>query len=174
MTSLQNIDKQKLEMEIFAPMNPDFNRKVLKMTMDDVVKVALDQKPVSLYKAYKHEEEKTIDILMLMLIQFQNFYGCKSKMEKTQLEEVSYLIIQQFRHLNYYDLAMCLKLAKLNEKIYDRIDGGMILEWLTKYEKQRTDMIVCEREKQKAQNNAEWSGLGERSSEISIKDFFKK
>lgn len=173
MTSLQNIDRQKLEMEIFAPMNPDFNRKVLKMTMDDVVKIALDQKPVSLFKAFKHEEEKTIDIIMLMLIQFQNFYGCKSKMEKPQLEEASYLIIQQFRHLNYFDLAMCLKMAKLNEKIYDRIDGGMILEWLTKYEQQRTGMIVAEREKQKAQQNAEWSGLGERSSEISIKDFFK-
>ena len=35
-------------------------------------------------------------------------------------------------------------------------------------------MIVQEREKQKAQNNAEWSALGERTSEMTIKNFLKK
>jgi hypothetical protein len=94
-------------------------------------------------------------------------------MEKVQLEETAYMIVQNFRHLNYYDIGMCLKQAKLHTKVYDRIDGGMILELLTNYDINRTGMIVNEREKQKAQQNAEWSGLGERSSEITIKDLLK-
>lgn len=168
MTSLQNIDDN-----FFAPMNPSFNKDVLKLDMNGIIKIALEEKPVSIYKSYKIAEEKTIDMIMLMLIQFQNFYNCKSKMEKVQLEETAYMIVQNFRHLNYYDIGMCLKQAKLHTKVYDRIDGGMILELLTRYDIDRTGMIVNEREKQKAQQNAEWSGLGERSSEITIKDLLK-
>ncbi len=168
MTSLQNIDDN-----FFAPMHPSFNKDVLKLDMNGIIKIALEEKPISIYKSYKIAEEKTIDMIMLMLIQFQNFYNCKSKMEKVQLEETAYMIVQNFRHLNYYDIGMCLKQAKLHTKVYDRIDGGMILELLTNYDINRTGMIVNEREKQKAQQNAEWSGLGERSSEITIKDLLK-
>jgi len=95
-------------------------------------------------------------------------------MNKSQLEDTAMYIISQLRHLNYYDIALCLKYARLTEKIYDRIDGGMILEWLTKHDIERTGLIVQEREKQKAQNNAEWSALGERTSEMTIKNFLKK
>jgi hypothetical protein len=168
MTSLQNIDDN-----FFAPMHPSFNKDVLKLDMNGIIKIALEEKPISIYKSYKIAEEKTIDMIMLMIIQFQNFYNCKSKMEKVQLEETAYMIVQNFRHLNYYDIGMCLKQAKLHTKVYDRIDGGMILELLTSYDINRTGMIVNEREKQKAQQNAEWSGLGERSSEITIKDLLK-
>lgn len=168
MTSLQNIDDN-----FFAPMHPSFNKDVLKLDMNGIIKIALEEKPISIYKSYKIAEEKTIDMIMLMIIQFQNFYNCKSKMEKVQLEETAYMIVQNFRHLNYYDIGMCLKQAKLHTKVYDRIDGGMILELLTNYDINRTGMIVNEREKQKAQQNAEWSGLGERSSEITIKDLLK-
>ncbi len=168
MTSLQNTNDN-----FFAPMHPSFNKDILKLDMNGIIKIALEDKPVSIYKSYKIAEEKTIDMLMLMLIQFQNFYNCKSKMDKPQLEETAYILIQNFRHLNYYDIAMCLKEAKLHTKVYDRIDGGMILELLTRYDIDRTGMIVNEREKQKAQQNAEWSGLGKRSSEITIKDLFR-
>lgn len=168
MKSLQNTDST-----FFAPMNPSFNKDVLKLDMNGIVKLALIDKPVSIFKSFKLSEEKTIDVIMLMLIQFQDFYGCKSKMQRPQLEETAYLIVQNFRHLNYYDIGVCLKQAKLNTKVYDRIDGGMILELLTRYDIDRTGMIVTEREKQKAQQNAEWSSLGERSSEISIKSLLK-
>ena len=94
-------------------------------------------------------------------------------MEKHQLEETAYLITQKFGHFNWYDISMCLKLAKINEKIFDRIDGGMILEWLVRYDITRTGMIVTEREKQHSQNNSNWSSLSERSSVQRLKDFLK-
>lgn len=153
------------------PLSANFKIDVLKMKMDNLVTFVLDKKPTTLYKNFLHNEEKTIDIVMLMLIQFQDFYNCKSKMDKPQLMETAYIICQKFRHLNYYDLGLSLRDAKMKEKIYDRIDGGMILEWLFKYDINRTGMIVTKREESKAQNNAEWSALGERSSIQKLRDF---
>tara|TARA_R100001244_G_scaffold132321_1_gene108188 strand:+ start:3198 stop:3689 length:492 start_codon:yes stop_codon:yes gene_type:complete len=155
------------------PISSDFKRNVLKMRMNDIVEIALVHKPTSIYRQYKDDEEKTIDILMLMLIQFQDFYNCKRTMNKEQLMEVAYLICESFRHFNNYDIAMCLKHAKTSEKLYDRIDGGMIMEWLTRYDIERTGMIVTKREQSKAQQNAEWSALGERSSVQKLKEFLK-
>lgn len=168
MTSLPSTDNKML-----TPIQPEFNKQILKMKMNDIVSIALEQKPPSLTKQMKMEEEKTIDIIMLLLIKFQDFYNCKSKMEKHQLEETAYLITQKFGHFNWYDISMCLKLAKINEKIFDRIDGGMIMEWLVKYDITRTGMIVTEREKQHSQNNSNWSTLSERSSVQRLKDFLK-
>ena len=68
---------------------------------------------------------------------------------------------------------MTLKVAKINEKIYDRIDGGMILEWLMKHDIKRTGLIINEREKQKTKQNSEWANLSERSSIQKLKDFLR-
>lgn len=161
-------------LNISNPISKEFKMDVMKMNTQGLVKFVLEDKPTSIHKLHKEDSEKTIDTIMLMLIQFQDFYNCKSKMNKSQLEDTAMYIISQLRHLNYYDIALCLKYARLTEKIYDRIDGGMILEWLTKHDIERTGLIVQEREKQKAQNNAEWSALGERTSEMTIKNFLKK
>ena len=169
MTSLQNIDRN-----ILSPVNPKFNRNILKMKMNDVVELQLNNPPVSLYKSYKENEEKTVDILMLMMLKFQDFYNCKSKMNREQVEETAFLIIERYRGLNFVDIGMCLKLAKMQEKIYDRIDGGMILGWLDLYDKTKTNLIVLERQKQKTKQESEWSALGERTSQISLKDWMRQ
>tara|TARA_R110000787_G_scaffold184562_2_gene296468 strand:- start:279 stop:725 length:447 start_codon:yes stop_codon:yes gene_type:complete len=146
---------------------------VLKMKMPDLVDFVLESKPVSIFKSYTENEEKTADIIMLMLIQFQDFYNCKSKMDKPQLLETAYIIIQQFRHFNYYDIGIALRDAKMREKIYDRVDGGMILEFLTYHDINRTGMIVTKREQQKSVQDGEWSALGERSSVQRLKDYLR-
>ena len=169
MTSLQNIDRN-----ILSPVNPKFNRNILKMKMNDVVELQLNDPPISLYKSYKENEEKTVDILMLMMLKFQDFYNCKSKMNREQVEETAFLIIERYRGLNFVDIGMCLKLAKMQEKIYDRIDGGMILGWLDLYDGTKTNLIVLERQKQKTKQESEWSALGERTSQISLKDWMRQ
>tara|TARA_R110002020_G_scaffold378135_1_gene589192 strand:+ start:152 stop:649 length:498 start_codon:yes stop_codon:yes gene_type:complete len=165
---LQNIDKN-----ILSPVNPKFNRHILKMKMNDVVELQLNSPPISLFKSFKENEEMSIDILMLMMLKFQDFFNCKSKMNKEQVEETAYLIVQRFRGLTYVDIGMCLKLSKMNEKIYDRIDGNMIIGWLEKYDATKTNMIVLERQKQKTKQDSEWSALGERSSVQKLKDYLK-
>ena len=94
-------------------------------------------------------------------------------MDKPQLLETAYIIIQQFRHFNYYDIGIALRDAKMREKIYDRVDGGMILEFLTYHDINRTGMIVTKREQQKSVQDGEWSALGEKSSFQSLKDYLR-
>ena len=165
--------QKKYLQNISNPISKDFKIDVLKMNMDKLVSFTLESKPPSLHKQFKNEEEKTVDIISLMIIEFQDFYNCKSKMNKAQIVETSYLICQHFRHFNYYDIGLCFKDAKMNHKIYDRIDGGMIMEWLTLHDINRTGLIVTEREKQKTRQDSEWSALGERSSVQKLKDYLK-
>ena len=155
------------------PIGNDFKLDVLKMNTTDLVDFILESKPTSIYKLYKDNEEKTADVIMLMLIQFQDFYNCKNKMDKMQLTETAYIIIQQFRHFNYYDIGLALKTAKLNDKIYDRIDGGMILEWLTRHDIVRTGMIVIKREQQNNEYKSNWGQLAEKTSIQKLKEFLK-
>lgn len=141
--------------------------------MTDIVDIALISKPTTIYRNYLDHEEMTIDVIKLMLIQFQDFYNTKSKMNDAQLTETAYLICQTFRHFNYYDIGVCLKMAKTQEKVYDRIDGGMIMEWLTRFDIERTGMIVNKREQQMSEHNSNWSSLAERTSNQPLKDFLK-
>ncbi len=153
------------------PIDKEFGLQVLKMKMDNIVQMQLENPPVSIKMHLKNNEEKTIDILQLMMIKFQDFYNCSSKMDKNQLLETAYLITHKVPHLNYYDIAMCFKLAKLNEKIYNRIDGAMILEWLINYDIDKTGRIVTERQNIKAQQDGEWTALSERSSIQKLRDY---
>tara|TARA_R100001377_G_scaffold80161_1_gene58825 strand:- start:2352 stop:2891 length:540 start_codon:yes stop_codon:yes gene_type:complete len=156
------------------PLSPVFKKSILKANFSDVVKTILNDKPPTIYRSYKDNEEKAIDILILMLIQFQDFYNCKRVMDKEQLTEIAYMISEEYRHLNYIDLAFCLKRVKAKEKIFDRIDGGLIMGWLRDYDKERTSKILQERQKQKTKEDSEWSGLGDRSSLISLKQYMRK
>lgn len=167
------ISQKKYLQNISNPISKEFKIDVLKMNMDKLVLFTLEYKPPSLYSQFKYEEEKTIDLISLMIIEFQDFYNCKTKMNKAQIVESAYLICQHFRHFNFYDIGLCFKDAKMHQKIYDRIDGGMIMEWLTLHDINRTGLVVTEREKAKAQQNAEWSALGERSSVQRLKDYLK-
>ena len=158
---------------ISNPISREFKTDVLKMSAKDLANFVIDSKPPSIWKLFKKDEERTIDTLMLMLIQFQDFYNCKFKMSKEQLSETCFYIVTQLRHFNYYDIGICFKKAKMNTKVYDRIDGGMILELLTLHDIERTANIVNRREQDKSQQNAEWSSLSERSSVQRLKDYLK-
>ncbi len=85
MTSLPSTDNK-----LLSPMQPEFNKQILKMKMNDIVSIALEQKPPSLKKQYMLEEEKTIDIIMLLLIKIsKTFYNLqKTRWTKTSLKKL--------------------------------------------------------------------------------------
>lgn len=164
----------KYSVNTLNPLSKEFTKSILKSNFKDIVRVILEDKPSTIYRSYKEDEDKSIDILILMLIKFQDFYNCKRVMDHDQMTEVSYLIYEEFRHMSYMDIAFCLKVVKSKEKVYDRIDGGLILGWLRDYDKERTSKILIERQKQKTKEDSEWSGLGDRSSLITLKEYIKR
>jgi len=169
----QLVSQTKFSASTNNPLSLEFKKSILKTKFSDVIQIVLNDKPKTIYRAYLEDEEKAIDILILMLIQFQDFYNCKRMMNRDQLTEVAYLISEGFRHISYIDIAFCLKRVKSKEKIFDRIDGGLVMGWLQDYDIERTSKILQERKKQKTKQDSEWSGLGERSSLVSLKSFMK-
>ena len=43
-----------------------------------------------------------------------------------------------------YDLGLCFKMAKLGRfgKVYERLDGGVVMDWIAQYDKQRDKSIL--------------------------------
>lgn len=66
-----------------------------------------------------------------------------SYMNAFQISTTVDLIIEKFYYLKLEDLKLCFKKAMMGEygKMYNHIDGQIILNWVTKYDKARDDYI---------------------------------
>ena len=62
-------------------------------------------------------------------------------MDDLQIAITCDLIIDAFPHFKLEDLTLCFRKAMLLEygKLYDRIDGAIIIEWLVKYSSERDE-----------------------------------
>ena len=120
--------------------------------------------PPSMIKLQQtNSPERIADEIVLIMLEFQNFYNVKTKLDEYQLYDIAFMIMEEYRHLNLLDIGILFKYAKLGKygKVYDRIDGGMVLEWVKQYEMDRTNMIITKRENEHAQTKFE----GTRSNE---------
>ena len=143
------------------------------MKMTDLPQLVLEKKPTSIKKMSMEDEQMTLDVMMLMFLEFQSFFNVKHKMDKGQLMETSFMVLESFRHFSLYDIGMALKNAKSGEygKFYERIDGSMILDFFLKYDHERTSLILVKRKEQDKQNGMDSKNLGDRTSCVSLKEF---
>lgn len=67
-------------------------------------------------------------------------------MGQEQLVQTIQLIIEDFYYFNIEDFKLCFNNAKRGKygKVYDRIDGNIIYEWLQKYSEERVQMAYPE------------------------------
>ena len=49
------------------------------------------------------------------------------------------LIIERFWYFKLEEIKYCLRRAMMHEKVYDRLDGNIIIGWLTAYDAERTE-----------------------------------
>jgi hypothetical protein len=140
--------------------------------MNDLVK--METLPPSLLKLQVNgNPENVADEIVLIMLEFQNFYNVKSKLDEYQLYDIAYMIMEEYRHLNLLDIGILFKYAKLGKygKVYDRIDGGMVLDWVSQYEKARCEIIISNRESEHSQTKVE----GTRTSEsLPFSKFLKR
>lgn len=73
--------------------------------------------------------------MSLLILDLHGFYSVKNGMNKDMIDDVVELVLSEYSNLTVYDLALCFREVKVGRygKVYDRIDGGMIMEWLRKY-----------------------------------------
>ena len=151
-----------------------FKMQVLKMSTRDLAHIILDHKPKSLSKLAKENgDEKLTDLISLHIIEVLEWFNVKNSMSDNQILDAAFMLYNEFKHYNMYDIGVCFKQGKTGKygKVYDRIDGGVLFEWLRLYDIDRTGNIVTIRQNQDAEHKRHFR---ERSSEMSLRDFLNK
>jgi hypothetical protein len=87
--------------------------------------------------------------LSIMLDQVQTFFNITVPMSAPQIAITCDLILERFGNYKIQDFQICFRKAMAGDygKLYNRIDGAIILEWLNTYDKERTEEIVKLRER---------------------------
>lgn len=77
--------------------------------------------------------------LSIAIIDVIEFFNVGKTMGQNQLVQTILLIVEDFYYFNVEDFKLCFSNAKRGKygKIYDRIDGNVIYEWLTNYSNER-------------------------------------
>ena len=73
-------------------------------------------------------------------------------MNDIQMAQTADLIFDEFYYLNIEDFKLCFNMAKSGKfgKVYDRIDGQVIMDWLSTYLNMRIETVVSGNEQKHA------------------------
>lgn len=144
-----------------------------KHNLQSVVDLVLQKPPTSINKLVKFNQDDTIDEICLIILDLCKWFNVKNNISEEQIYGIAEMVISEYKFLTLLDLGLCFKFAKLGKygKVYDRIDGGLVLYWLKMYEEERTETIVNKRLRQ---NDAHKGDNSTRSSETTLKKALKK
>lgn len=89
-------------------------------------------------------ETKLRAFMAKIIIDVVMFFNVGKIMNDNQAAQTADLIIEEYYFLKPDDFKLCFNRAKkgLYGKVYDRIDGAVILEWLGRYEKERGSIAM--------------------------------
>lgn len=87
----------------------------------------------------EYGEQSLQAILVIILNDVVKFFNIGKTMGQDQMVQTIGLIIEDFYYFNIEDFKLCFNNAKRGRygKVYDRIDGNVIYEWLQKYWEER-------------------------------------
>lgn len=105
---------------------------------------ALDVKRPSLSKIeIKDGRQKCEQIIAIIIDDLVRFFNLKITINDEQLAFTSELIFDKYKHYSVSQLLYFSRMVKSAEigKVYDRIDGAMIMEWLQIFDERRADSV---------------------------------
>jgi len=120
---------------------------------------ALKTPSVSLATLKKYREDIVLNSLLHKLIyDVADFFNVGKGLTDMQIEQVCILIFEDYYYLTVADLKCCFNKAKKGEygKLYDRLDGAIIMEWIRTYLEERME-ISAEISKKKHLEKMEYS-----------------
>lgn len=155
--------KQKYELGFIANNEQEFKRVIRNLNLVTILD-ELEHTP-SISRLCKINEEATRDEICLLLVETNKFFSVKNGLNEDIVYDVADLILAEYKNFTMYDLGLCFKMAKLGRfgKVYERLDGGIIMDWIYQYAKQRDKAIIRnaedEHSRTKADNYRETSWL---------------
>lgn len=96
-------------------------------------------------------------ILSLAICEVCDFLNVGKNMSDTQIAITVDLILGNYWYLKPEEVKYCLRRAMMREKVYDRLDGNVILGWIKDYDTERTEAAVRISEKAEAKAAAEFT-----------------
>jgi len=146
---------QKYELGYIANNEQEFKRKVRTLNLLALID-ELEITP-SINKLCKLNEEITRDEICLLLVETNKFFSVKNGLNEDIVYDVADLILAEYKHLTMLDLGLCFKMAKLGRfgKVYERLDGGIIMDWIYQYARQRDKAIIRNAEDEHSRTKAD-------------------
>ena len=116
----------------------------------------------SLKKIERIEGSKAVDNLLCSCIdQLQVYFNLERPMLPVQVDMTIKIIKEYFYYFSAEDFGECFKAAMAGKygKIYNRLDGSVIMDWLRTYDIERTEKIVHEQMQKNTEHNKEVMSL---------------
>ena len=100
-------------------------------------------------------------LLYIAICEVCDFFNVGKNMNDVQVALTVDLILESCCHLRLEEIKYCFRRAMRNERVYDRLDGNVILGWIKDYEAERTEAAMqCSEEAERKQREAEASEGG--------------
>ena len=81
-------------------------------------------------------------ILVLAVSEVVFFFNVGKNMDDSQAAFTADLIIEEFSHLTVEEIKHCLRKAMKTAKVFDRLDGNLILGWIREYDCERDEIMI--------------------------------
>lgn len=96
-------------------------------------------------------ELSMIAILNVFLIDLVSFFNVGKAMTTAQIAETSQIILKRYYYLKPEDFKLCFQNCKElkygDNKLFDRLDGSIILSWIAEYCNERSDFFSGKHDK---------------------------
>lgn len=109
------------------------------------------------------DEVVALELLSSMISRTAKFFNVGGAMTAEQVDETACLVFDLYRTLTIDDCALCLKRAKAGQygKVFDRLDGAVVLQWFATYLAERSEAmeqasIKAHYDRKEAERTAVW------------------
>lgn len=112
--------------------------------------VAESQSPQMSVITKDHGFNVTKSILIVALVDLIEFFNVQNNFSDGQINTTAELVMDKFYWFKPEDFKLCFTKAKTGEYgvTYNRLDGGVIFEWLNRYEEERENYFATVRPKE--------------------------
>ena len=116
----------------------------------------------SLKKLQRLEGDNAVNLLLAnALDELQVYFNLERQMTLPQIEMTIDIIKENFYYFSAEDFSQCFRAAMSGKygKIYNRLDGAVIMDWLRTYDIERTEKIVYEQMQKNSEQNKDIMSL---------------
>lgn len=82
-------------------------------------------------------------LIAIAVCEVCDFFNVGKNMNDTQIALTVDLIIEQFNHLKLEEIKYCFRRAMTRERLFDRLDGNIIIGWLRDYEAEHMETCIA-------------------------------